>query len=79
MTARQKLWLEAVQRRVNFTANVLSHMKQVKMLGLSDKMQQIIRKSRNAEIDRSKKYRRLSSFNICLSRKLFWEKVLSRG
>ncbi len=67
MTARQKHWLEAVQRRVNFTANVLSHMKQVKMLGLSDKMQQIIRKLRLAEIDRSKKFRRLSSFNICLS------------
>ncbi|OAA71991.1 ABC transporter [Akanthomyces lecanii RCEF 1005] len=66
MTARQKLWLEAVQRRVNFTANVLSHMKQVKMLGLSDKMQQIIREFRIAEIDRSKRYRRLSSFNICL-------------
>ncbi|OAR00109.1 hypothetical protein LLEC1_04813 [Akanthomyces lecanii] len=66
MTARQKLWLEAVQRRVNFTAKVLSHMKQVKMLGLSDKMQQIIRKFRVAEIDRSKKLRRLSSFNICL-------------
>ncbi|TQV92278.1 ABC multidrug transporter [Cordyceps javanica] len=60
MTARQKRWLEAVQRRVNFTAHVLSHMKHVKMLGLSGKMQQIIHNFRIKEIDRSKKYRRLS-------------------
>ncbi|KAJ6785512.1 hypothetical protein PWT90_03803 [Aphanocladium album] len=66
MTARQKRWLEAVQRRVNFTTNVLGHMKHVKMLGLNDKMQQMIRKLRAAEIERSKKFRRLSSFNICL-------------
>ncbi|KAJ3497996.1 hypothetical protein NLG97_g1469 [Lecanicillium saksenae] len=66
MTARQKRWLEAVQCRVNFTTTVLGHMKNVKMLGLGDKMQQVIRDLRTTEIDRSKKFRRLSSFNICL-------------
>lgn len=66
ITERQRLWLEAVQRRVNFTTNVLSHMKNVKMLGLGDKMQQLIRNFRDAEIVRSKKFRTLSSLNICI-------------
>lgn len=67
MTSRQKLWLESMQRRINFTTNVLSNIKAVKMLGLSEKMQQFISAFRATEINRSKKFRALSSFNITLS------------
>jgi hypothetical protein len=68
LMSRQKVWLEAVQRRVHFTTNILVHLKSVKMMGLGDKMQGIIRGLRDAEIEQSKRYRRVSSFNICLSK-----------
>ena len=72
---RQNGWLEAVQRRVHFTTNILVHLKSVKMMGLGDKMQGIIRGLPDAEIERSKKYRRVSSFNICLSKSFSAEEL----
>lgn len=63
---RQKIWFEAMQRRINFTTNTLSHLKSVKMLGLGEKMQQVIRGLRAAEIEKSRLYRSVSSLHICL-------------
>jgi ATP-binding cassette subfamily C (CFTR/MRP) protein 1 len=67
VTARQKIWLEAIQRRVNFTSEVLGSMKSVKMLGLADKMERILQGMRVREVELSKKFRYLSIANICLS------------
>lgn len=64
--SRQKIWLQAVQTRVNYTAKVMGDLKSVKMLGLSDEFQKNIQGKRDVELDLSKKYRRLASFNICL-------------
>ncbi|GKT87234.1 ABC multidrug transporter [Colletotrichum tofieldiae] len=66
VTARQKVWLEAVQARINFTAHTLGSMRSVKMLGLSNKFESLIHGMRVTELDLSKRFRRLSSFNVCL-------------
>ncbi|KAH6661422.1 ABC transporter [Truncatella angustata] len=63
---RQKVWLEAIQARINFTAHALGSMRSVKMLGLSRKFESLIQGMRVTELDLSKRFRRLSSFNICL-------------
>ncbi|KAK0643350.1 ABC transporter [Cercophora newfieldiana] len=66
VTARQKQWIEAIQVRINFTSHVLGSMKSVKMLGLAEKFELMIQSLRIRELELSKRFRRLSSFNICL-------------
>ncbi|KAM7219752.1 ABC multidrug transporter [Rhypophila decipiens] len=66
VTARQKVWLEAIQARINFTAHTLGSMRSVKMLGLSNKFESLIQGMRVTELELSKRFRRLSSFNVCL-------------
>lgn len=66
VTSRQKIWLEAIQDRINFTSEILGSMANVKMLGLTDKMTTIIQSMRVKELNLSKRFRRLSSFNVCL-------------
>ncbi|KAL2059858.1 hypothetical protein VTL71DRAFT_10013 [Oculimacula yallundae] len=61
VTSRQKVWLEAIQTRVNFTSEVLSSMKSVKMLGLTEKLGSTMQAMRELELGLSKKFRRLSS------------------
>ncbi|PVH72311.1 P-loop containing nucleoside triphosphate hydrolase protein [Cadophora sp. DSE1049] len=61
VTMRQKVWLEAIQQRVNFTSETLGSMKSVKMLGLTDKLGSIMQAMRERELRLSKKFRRLSS------------------
>lgn len=61
VTGRQKVWLEAITLRVNFTSEILGSMKSVKMLGLTDKLGSIMQAMRVTELELSKKFRRLSS------------------
>ena len=61
VTTRQKVWLEAIQQRVNFTSETLGSMKSVKMLGLTDKLGSIMQAMRERELRLSKRFRRLSS------------------
>lgn len=68
VTARQKVWLEAIQARINFTAHTLGSMRSVKMLGLSNKFESLIQGMRVTELELSKRFRRLSSFNVCLGK-----------
>ncbi|PGH20053.1 hypothetical protein AJ80_03703 [Polytolypa hystricis UAMH7299] len=56
---RQKMWLEAIEKRVDSTANVLGAMKGVKITGLTDKIFDIIQGMRIDEVRRSEKFRRL--------------------
>lgn len=64
--ARQRTWLEAIQERINFTAHILGSIKAVKMLGLGERFETSIQRMRIRELALSKKFRRLSSFNVCL-------------
>ena len=57
MAGRQKAWVQAVQRRVGMTSSMLSSMKAVKMMGLSDTMSNIIHGQRVRELGLSRGYR----------------------
>jgi hypothetical protein len=78
VTARQKVWLEAIQARINFTAHTLGSMRSVKMLGLGNKFESLIQGMRVTELDLSKRFRRLSSFNVCLGKLKRTSKLIQR-
>ncbi|KAJ6134374.1 ABC transporter integral membrane type 1 [Penicillium sp. IBT 18751x] len=56
---RQKLWLEAIEKRVDITAQVLGSVKGIRMAGLTDKLYNIIHTMRIHEVKMSKRFRRL--------------------
>lgn len=66
VTSRQKIWLEAIQTRINFTSEILGSMMSVKMLGLTEQMTSTIQSMRVQEMELSKRFRRLSSMNVCI-------------
>ncbi|KUI69238.1 Multidrug resistance-associated protein 1 [Cytospora mali] len=66
ITSRQRAWLEAVQRRINFTSGILGSMRNVKMLGLTSELSANIHQLRSSELTTSKRYRRVQSLNISL-------------
>jgi ATP-binding cassette subfamily C (CFTR/MRP) protein 1 len=53
----QKLWLEATEQRLGFTASVISAMRGVKILGLVESIDLRIRNLRHTEVERAKKVR----------------------
>ncbi|RHZ73317.1 hypothetical protein CDV55_106015 [Aspergillus turcosus] len=53
----QMQWNEAVQTRIDVTARTLGQMKEIKLLGLTDKLTSLIQKLRTAEIQISTDYR----------------------
>ncbi|KAL4722768.1 hypothetical protein ACLX1H_010006 [Fusarium chlamydosporum] len=57
MVSRQIKYQKATQDRINLTNEVLSSMKPVKMLGLSERFQSIISQKRDEEISTGKHYR----------------------
>lgn len=66
ITSRQRAWLEAVQKRINYTSEILGSMKSVKILGLTSQQAETIQQFRKTEIATSKKYRKVQSLNISL-------------
>ncbi|KAJ3569671.1 hypothetical protein NPX13_g6005 [Xylaria arbuscula] len=62
----QKTWLEYIQTRIHFTSEILGSMKNVKMLGLTGQMFDMIQKLRDDEIAKSKKYRRVQAYYISI-------------
>lgn len=66
ITSRQRAWLEAVQKRINYTSEILGSMRNVKILGLTGQQTSNIQQLRNTEIATSKKYRKVQSLNISL-------------
>jgi ATP-binding cassette, subfamily C (CFTR/MRP), member 1 len=66
VTSRQNIWLQAIQARINFTSEIMGSMTNVKMLGLTEKMTDMIQAMRVTELDLSKRFRRLSSLNVCI-------------
>lgn len=66
INSRQRTWLEAVQKRINYTSEILGSMKSVKILGLTGQQTVNIEQLRKTEIAASKKYRKVQSLNISL-------------
>ncbi|KAI0531750.1 P-loop containing nucleoside triphosphate hydrolase protein [Xylaria digitata] len=66
VSKNQKQWLEAIQTRINFTSEILGSMKNVKMLGLTGRMYDLIQKLRDDEIAKSKKYRQVQSYYVSI-------------
>ena len=64
----QRRWIEKVQERLRITTAILSDMKSVKMLGLSEIVSTIIRNMRKDEIRTSKGFRVLLSVRLVLCR-----------
>lgn len=56
---RQALWLEAIERRISATSNMLCSMKRIKMCGLTKTLTANLHDLRKQELRISKKFRRL--------------------
>lgn len=55
----QKNWIEKIQERLRVTTTILSEMKAVKMLGLTQVMSNMVQNHRTDEIETSKSFRKL--------------------
>lgn len=64
--ARQAMWLEAIERRISVTSQMLGSMKGVKMCGLSQVLGNRIQAMREEELHISGKFRRLLIWNMVL-------------
>ncbi|KAF4466489.1 multidrug resistance-associated [Fusarium albosuccineum] len=67
MVPRQMVYQKATQDRINFTSEVLSSMKPVKMLGLSERFGSLIAQKRDEEIEVGKRYRMISVYANCIT------------
>ncbi|RSL42779.1 hypothetical protein CEP51_016443 [Fusarium floridanum] len=65
--ARQAMWLEAIEKRIAATSQMLGAMKGVKMCGLTDVLGARIQAMRNEEMHISGKFRRLLIWNMVLA------------
>ncbi|KAJ5142866.1 uncharacterized protein N7515_001653 [Penicillium bovifimosum] len=66
VSVRQKNWLQATEKRINFTTSVLGSIRNVKFLGLTEIMSSMIESLRTRELETSKKFRHLQSVRICM-------------
>jgi ATP-binding cassette, subfamily C (CFTR/MRP), member 1 len=64
--ARQAAWLEAIEKRISVTSQMLGSMKGVKMCGLTDVLSTRIHALRTDELRISGKFRRLLIWNMVL-------------
>ena len=64
--ARQAMWLEAIEKRIAVTSQMLGSMKGVKMCGLTDVLGTRIQDMRAEELHISGKFRRLLIWNMGL-------------
>lgn len=65
---RQRAWMQAIQKRVGITTEVISSIKGVKMTGLTEKVSDQIQDLRNFELDESKRFRKMQISNILIGR-----------
>jgi ABC-type bacteriocin/lantibiotic exporter with double-glycine peptidase domain len=68
MVSRQIKYQKATQDRINLTNEVLSSMKPVKMLGLSERFQSLISQKRDEEINTGKHYRVINVYLNMISK-----------
>ncbi|GKT64923.1 ABC multidrug transporter [Colletotrichum tofieldiae] len=64
---RQRRWMQAIQKRVGLTTEIIGSVKGVKMSGLSATVQDQIQGLREFEIDESKRFRRMQFVNIIIA------------
>lgn len=67
VSIRQKTWLQATEKRINFTSHVLGSIKNVKFLGLTEMIKKSIEGLRIDELEISKKFRRIQTVRVCMS------------
>jgi hypothetical protein len=68
MVSRQIKYQKSTQDRINLTNEVLSSMKPVKMLGLSERFESIISEKRDVEISTGKHYRLINVYLNMISK-----------
>lgn len=68
VTVKQKLWFESIEKRINFTSEILGAMRNVKMLGLAHQMEKNIEQLRENEIHTSRLFRRFQSINNAIGK-----------
>ncbi|PKY09063.1 putative ABC transporter [Aspergillus campestris IBT 28561] len=66
VSARQKSWLQATEKRINFTTSILGSIRNVKVLGLTEVMSSMVEGLRTEELEISKKFRKLQSIRVCM-------------
>ncbi|KAJ5806538.1 uncharacterized protein N7503_004140 [Penicillium pulvis] len=66
VSTRQKDWLKATEKRINFTTSILGSIRNVKYLGLTETMSNMIDAMRMEELEVSKNFRKLQSIRICM-------------
>jgi hypothetical protein len=67
-----KKWLEAIQRRVNFTTRIVNQYRSVKMAGLSKLLSMKLLRFRDEEIEISKAYRLYGVVIFALCEFSYW-------
>ncbi|KAJ5952711.1 uncharacterized protein N7479_011124 [Penicillium vulpinum] len=66
VSLRQKTWLQATEKRINFTSHVLGSIKNVKFLGLTEFIKGCIEALRIEELEISKRFRRIQTVRVCM-------------
>ncbi|RAQ73309.1 ABC transporter, partial [Aspergillus flavus] len=66
VSARQKSWLQATEKRINFTTAILGSIKNIKFLGLTEIMGVMINGLRDEELSISKRFRRIQTVRVCM-------------
>jgi ATP-binding cassette, subfamily C (CFTR/MRP), member 1 len=64
---RQKVWMQAIQKRVGLTANVISQMKHLKISGLVAPVETLIQKLRLEELSIGSRFRLLICFSSTIA------------
>jgi hypothetical protein len=68
VTPRQTAWVEAVQRRLSYTTDILGSMRNVKMLGLTSQMFTNVQSLRDDEMEKSKRYQLVQALTNALGK-----------
>jgi hypothetical protein len=63
---RQRGWMQAVQKRVALTSDVLSSIKGMKILGLTEMITRNVQDTREEELQKSKLFRHMQIINITI-------------
>ena len=63
---RQRQWMQAVQKRVAMTSDVLGSIKGMKMLGVTKMITESVQDMREQELSKSKRFRYVQIVNITL-------------
>ncbi|BAE60793.1 unnamed protein product [Aspergillus oryzae RIB40] len=79
VSRHQKSWLEATQKRVDFTTKVLGSIKAIKMLGLIEGMVYMIEVLRTEELKISKKFQRIQAARVSLGKPHWTRRIRLEG